>query len=137
MTEETRSWPVGLRRLADVIGPAAAVRLADAFGGIEKVYIPKTANADHLFTDAIGLDRLERLCAEFGGQQIDIPRGTFRDLKKAAIIDAAGSNRDVALRLRCTQRYVRIVRADLRDAGPDLFSAAPADDDAPDPGQSD
>ena len=80
MVEDIRSWPVGLRRLAEVIGPAAAVRLAEAFGGTEDIYIPITANPSHSFTDIIGLDRLEALCAEFGGRKIEIPRGTFRDL---------------------------------------------------------
>lgn len=123
LTDQTQSWPVGLRRLAEVIGPAAAVRLADAFGGAEKIYIPKKARIDHEFTAVIGLDRLEALCAEFGGQRIDIPRGAFKDLKKTQIMDAEGSNREVALRLGVTQRYVRQVRVEVRDDDqPDLFS---------------
>lgn len=123
MTEQTNTWPVGLRRLAEVIGPAAAVRLADEFGGAEKVYIPKKARIDHDFTAIIGLDRMEALCAEFGGELIEIPRGVFRDLKKTQIMDADGSNREVALRLKVTQRYVRRVRSEVRSADqPDLFS---------------
>jgi len=122
VTDSTRSWPVGLRRLAIVIGPAAAVKLAEVLGGTENIYIPKTARIDHLLTSVIGLDRLEDLCSAFGGERIEIPRGTFKDLKKAQIIDAEGSNRDVALRLRVTQRYVRRVRSELRNQyQPDLF----------------
>lgn len=123
MTDQTNTWPVGLRRLAEVIGPAAAVRLADVFGGAEKVYIPKKARIDHDFTAIIGLDRMEALCAEFGGELIEIPRGVFRDLKKTQIMDADGSNREVALRLKVTQRYVRRIRSQVRDDDqPDLFS---------------
>ena len=99
MVEQTHTWPVGLRRLAEVIGPAAAVRMADVLGGIENVYIPKKARIDHEITAIIGIDRMENLCAEFGGSQIDIPRGAFKDLKKTQIMDAKGSNREVALRL--------------------------------------
>lgn len=121
-SDQTHTWPVGLRRLAEVIGPAAAVRLADEFGGAEKVYIPKRARIDHDFTAVIGLDRMEALCAEFGGHRIDIPRGAFKDLKKTQIMDAEGSNREVALRLGVTQRYVRRVRVEVRDDDqPDLF----------------
>ena len=115
MVEQTRTWPIGLRRLAEVIGPAAAVRLANVLGGVENVYIPKKARIDHEITAIIGLDRMEDLCAEFGGSQIEIPRGVFRDLKKTRIMDATGSNRDVALRLGCTQRYVREIRSQVRD----------------------
>ena len=123
MVEDIRSWPVGLRRLAEVIGPAAAVRLAEAFGGTEDIYIPIMANPSHSFTDIIGLDRLEALCAEFGGRKIEIPRGTFRDLKKTRIMDADGTNRTVALTLGCSQRYVRKVRSEVRQqTQPDLFS---------------
>lgn len=123
MVDDTRSWPVGLRRLAEVIGPKATVDLADALGGAENVYIPKTPRIDHEITAIIGLDRMEALCAEFGGKQIDIPRGAFKDLKKTQIMDAEGSNRDVALRLRVSQRYVRRIRSEIRDDDqPDLFS---------------
>lgn len=127
MTGDTRSWPVGLRRLAEIVGPAAAVNLAESFGGIERVYIPKTARIDHPFVAVIGLDRMEALCQAFGGKHIDIPRGVYRDLKKAQIIEADGSHRQVALRLGCTQRYVRRVRSDLNDETPDSRQ-----DDSPD-----
>lgn len=115
MVEQTHTWPVGLRRLAEVIGPAAAVRLADTFGGIERVYIPKTVKIDHDFVGIIGLDLMEDLCGEFGGEHIDIPRGVFKDLKKTQILDASGSHREVALRLGVSQRYVRQVRSFVRD----------------------
>ena len=123
MIDDIHSWPIGLRRLAEVIGPAAAVRLAEALGGAENVYIPKKARIDHPITAIIGLDRMEALCAEIGGSPIDIPRGTFRDLKKIKIMDASGSHRAVALRLRVTQRYVRRVRSQFRHHKQfDLFS---------------
>lgn len=123
MTEDaTHSWPIGLRRLAEVIGPAAAVRLADAYGGVEDLRIPKTARPDHDLAKVLTRDEFEALCAAYGGERLDIPKGVYKDLKKTAIMDAAGSNREVALRLKVTQRYVRRVRAEVRrDQDPDLF----------------
>jgi hypothetical protein len=107
-----------LRRLAEIIGPAGALKLREQFGGQEDFYIPKTPRITHEFTPVIGLDKLELLCAEFGGQRIDIPRGAYMHLKKALIADMGGSNRAVAHAVGATQRYVRRVRGELRDTTP-------------------
>lgn len=103
--------------MADVIGPAAAVRLANTFGGTEDNYIPKTARLDHPFVPVIGKERFQSLCEEFGGERLDIPRGAFRRSKKAAILNAAETMpaRELALRVGATQRYVRSVRSMTRD----------------------
>ncbi|WP_316978031.1 hypothetical protein [Shumkonia mesophila] len=126
---DVRSWPVGLRRLAEIIGAAAAVALAEAFGGEEDWYIPKTAAVDHPFVAVIGLDRMEALSAAMGGTTIEIPRGVFRDLKKARILQATGTSREIARGVGATQRYVRLVRNSLTDDGqPGLFDPPPKDD---------
>lgn len=127
--EDTRSWPVGLRRLAKIIGPAAAVRLADAYGGEEDWYIPKTPNIEHPFVAIIGLDRMEALCAAMGPTKIEIPRGVFRELKKAAILETDGTNREVARRVHCTQRYVRMVRSGVADQAQHSLFDPPTDSD--------
>ncbi len=114
-----------LKRVAEVIGPAAAVRLAESVGNLDRVYIPKTATIAHRFTAVIGLDKLELLCAhpEFSGKEIDIPKGTFRQPKKLEIMDATGSSSEIALRCNVTQRYVRKVLSPIVDENqPDLFS---------------
>lgn len=124
MIDETRSWPIGLQRLAEVVGPAAAVRLAEAFGGTEDNYIPKKATVDHPFTVVIGLDRMEALCAVFGTQRIEIPRGTHRDMKKVAIHNASGTRKQIALQVGCSQRYVRkVLNAADEDNQPGLFDS--------------
>lgn len=110
MTYDLRTWPIGLRRLAEVIGPAAAVRMADVYGGTESNYIPKHPRRDHPLVQLIGYDKLALLCATFGPGTIDIPRGTFRDLKKAKILESTGSSRVIAQDVGCTERYVRMVR---------------------------
>lgn len=126
---DTRSWPVGLRRLAEIIGPAAAVKLAESFGGEEDWYIPKTATIGHPFVSVIGLDRLEALSASMGGTTIEIPRGVFRDLKKARILEATGTNREIARGVGATQRYVRRIRNSIGDdSQPGLFDAPPKGD---------
>ncbi len=111
-TRDTSTWPVGLRRIAEVIGPAAAVRLADAVGGTEDNYVPRTPSLEHTWVQIIGMDKLEALARVFGGQRIDIPRGVYKNSVKAKIIDAdrAATTREVALRANCTQRYVRMIR---------------------------
>ena len=111
--------------MAEVIGPKAAVDLAEAFGGTEDNYIPVTARIDHKFAPVIGLDRLELLCAAFPRARLEIPRGVHRDLKKAWILEMEGSHREVALRVGATQRYVREVRKLLAETRqPDLFEDA-------------
>ena len=124
-TRDTSTWPIGLRRIAEIIGPAAAVRLADAIGGTEDNYVPKQPTITHPFVPIIGLDRTELLARAFGGKRIDIPRGVYRESVKARIIDAGPQRpaREVALEARCTQRYVRMIRNAGEDDGrqPSLF----------------
>ncbi|MEX2615118.1 MAG: hypothetical protein WD767_03380 [Alphaproteobacteria bacterium] len=56
MNDDTRLWPIGLRRLAAIIGAAATVQLAEAFGGTEKNNIPKNPYRKHPFVNVIGHD---------------------------------------------------------------------------------
>jgi len=122
---DEKSWPIGLQRLASIIGPKAALQIAESFGGVQDQYIPKHARVDHPFAALIGLDRMELLCDALGGERIDIPKGTYARLKKAEIIGQSGSARTVALRVGCSMRYVKKIRSDLvggdTDA-PDLFA---------------
>ncbi len=55
-----------LRDLAMVIGPAAAQRLAEALGGVEKQYVPQIARTDHPLAAIIGAEGLRALVAEHG-----------------------------------------------------------------------
>lgn len=112
---EEKSWPIGLQRLAVIIGPKAAMQLAEHFGGVQNQYIPRRARLDHPFTALIGLDRMEQLCEALGTQRIDIPKGTYSKLKKAHIIGQRGSAREIALRVGCSMRYVKHLRSQLVD----------------------
>lgn len=112
-----RSWPIGLHRLAEVIGPASTVRLAEVYGGI-RIYVRATPTVKDPIVQVIGIDKARLLAAEYGGRNLEIPRGAHKDLKKARIIDATGPSRSVAQELGCTHRYVNKVRADLQDNTP-------------------
>lgn len=113
--DDTLTLPRGLVEIAEVIGAAKAVALADKWGGIE-TYIPKTPGPDHCFVPVIGLDAVRQLAAVWPGQTINPPRGVFRHLKKRLILELLGqaSHRQIALRARVTTRYVERLAADSR-----------------------
>lgn len=129
---EIRTWPRGLAEIARLIGPGPAMRLGEAVGGVE-TYIPKNATPNHPLARLVGAEALEVLARAFGGQTLVIPRGVHCKLKKAAILAASGSRRNVALALGCSARYVRKVTNEAkpgaggdphRDNGqPDLFGS--------------
>ena len=69
-------------------------------------------------------DRAQQLRAlTMGGQEISIPRGTYRNLKKAVIMAASGvSRREIAAEAGCSMRYVSKVRNEIScDDQADLF----------------
>ncbi|WP_413206736.1 hypothetical protein [Rhodospirillum sp. A1_3_36] len=105
-----RTLPIGLVRIAEVIGEDKAELLGRAIGGVE-TYIPVRAEADHPLAQVVGFADMEKLCAAFGAQRLDIPRGVYSRMVKAAIHQNPGlSNRQAALQLGCTERYVSMVR---------------------------
>ena len=113
MADGLKSWPQSLRAIAEVIGPAEAVRLAEKVGGVMDVYIPRRPTRTHLYLQAIRNDSFDALCQAFGGQHLTIARGVYRHLKKDAIATTPGSTRQVAIAVGASQRYVKKVRAEL------------------------
>ncbi len=83
-----------LNRLSDVIGVAAALALAERFGGGE-IYVPLRIQADHPVAQCIGVEAAEKLAAAFGsgqsGARIDIPKGDdiTRARRNRAIVAAS------------------------------------------------
>ena len=118
MADDLRTWPTNLRRIAEVIGPAEAVRFADRYGGIEKLYIPKTPRDGHKFLEVISMDAFTKLCHAFGGDRIEVAKGAFRNSLKVDIAEADGSTRKVAEQTGASMRYVRMVRATQRETLP-------------------
>lgn len=122
--QDIRTWPRGLAEIAKLIGPARAVDLADKVGGVA-TYIPKHPTETHTLAGVVGIEALEILSRAYGGQTIIIPRGVYCNLKKAAILAAEGSRKQVAQRLGVTGRYVQRVRNDAKPEQKvqDLFSS--------------
>ena len=103
---------IQLQELAEAIGVPAALRLAEVYGGQEGCYIPRKPRETHPWADAIGWEAFVALCAAFGGERIDIPRNAAAQSQKARILDLKRQglpHRQIAARLSCTERYVRMV----------------------------
>lgn len=120
---DLETWPEVLRRWAEITSPEAVLQIVEKYGGLERVHIPKTPREDHEICRLIGFAHWAQICRAYGGERVDIPRGAFMRLRKAEIIDLANqgvAHREIALRTRTTQRYVRSVlgrersRADAR-----------------------
>lgn len=122
------NWPDGLKVIVDVIGQDATLRLCGQFGGLKGVYIPRDPTTENRLS-VIGTEAWGALCEKFGGRYIDIPRGTYLNLKKARIFELAAadpslSQASIALQVGVTQRYVTSVLSSVQDPRQlDLFSA--------------
>lgn len=109
VTDQADITSIQLRRVAEVIGAAATVRLAERFGGVQ-TYIPQAPGADHPWAPVIGLDAVRALAEHWPGTHLEIPRGAFGKLKKAEVLrllEQGLSKRQAALQSGCTDRYVR------------------------------
>lgn len=113
-----------LLEIAEVVGPAAALRLAEAYGGQDGCYVPYTPHPDHPWASVLGPAAWTALCARWGGGRINIPRNAMAKSAKArmASLKAQGlSHRAMARELACTERYVRLVMNAGDDRQGDLF----------------
>lgn len=128
---DTSTWPDSLVRLAEVVGSEAALKLIDHFGGTRAHYIAREVKPNHPWAQLMGIEAYDALVKEFGGQQIDLPRFHFRQLKKQTIIDlwenTSLSKRQIALKVRATEGYVHTVTNQLtgRPRQMDLFKGEP------------
>lgn len=117
MAEIWVSYP----ELSDLIGADAARALCACLGGVP-VYVPrKAADAASARTLAriVGPRALDALCAAYGGAHIAVPNGRRAEpLKRRALamLEAGRSRRDIALELGLTERYVRQLARQLRNA---------------------
>ncbi|WP_299378476.1 helix-turn-helix domain-containing protein [uncultured Kiloniella sp.] len=102
-------WPLGLKRLAKIIGHKATLDLVEVAGGLDKPKIPAEVTPEHPWVKAVGIDKLQLLSEALGGQRIYIPRGSFINLKKLPILDLLEKGwkpKDIALEIGVTVRYV-------------------------------
>jgi hypothetical protein len=110
---DTDTWPSGLKSIADVVGGDAALKIASEFGGVEGYYIPKRARANHPWGQLIGAASFRKPCEEFGGQRINVPRGTVHSTQEKAHPRTRQLRQDsVASQYRRSGRCVRRLRED-------------------------
>lgn len=104
-----RGWPASLVEIAEVIGPAAALRLVDAYGGTV-CYVPMAVAPEHRLAQAIGIQAAELLAARYSGEKIEVPVLHSARTRKSLIARAEGGVSEVARALGVTRRWVRMVR---------------------------
>lgn len=102
--------PKLLQNFVGWIGLTPTMAIVQAYGGV-RIYIPKHASADHPLCKLIGLENLEILCAEMGGEEhVHIPKAeaALRHLRDEKIRADFGpkSLRQLALEHRLTERMI-------------------------------
>jgi len=124
---ETAPTPIvckTLMEIAEVIGPAAALRLAEVAGGQDGIYVPHTPRPDHPWAAVLGPQVWADLCAAWGGGRISIPRNAMARSAKARMAGLKKQDlphRAIARELGVTERYVRMVLNAGVDRQGDLF----------------
>lgn len=110
------TWPTMLARVARIVGRDAALRLARAVGGLERVRIPLEPTP-HPWSRVLTEAEWHAVVAQLGGERVDLPRGVYIQLAKVRILELAEagelSHREIALRCHVTERHVRRIVADL------------------------
>lgn len=104
-----RGWPASLVEIAEIIGPAGALRLVDNYGGTV-CYVPQAVDTAHRLARSLGLEAAERLVARYCGEKIEVPVLHAARSRKAIIAKAEGGVAEVARALGVTRRWVRMVR---------------------------
>ncbi len=115
-----------LAEIAEVAGETAALQIAHAKGGLERVYIPTPERlaAGHWLVDLVGADKARAIAQRLGGGHIEIPMGeTARRARKWAVmrqaLDAGKSGAEAARMAGVHQRTVRRHRNGHSGAGAD------------------
>lgn len=80
MTEQI--VPESMAAFVAAIGTSATLSVIRTFGGAP-IYIPKADSLDetHPLVRLLGLPLAERIAAEFGGEQLDIPRAATAQIE--------------------------------------------------------
>lgn len=97
-----QAFPESARLIADVIGPRATLALSETLttrlhdktsDGSASFYIPKTIPRGHWITSTVGLSASNKLCKEFGGELLSLPkcRAVYRANRNQSIRDLHAS----------------------------------------------
>jgi DNA-binding NarL/FixJ family response regulator len=106
------SQSVTWSEIEEVIGAEAAAVLGRKYGGVSK-YIPADPRRGGLL-ELLGPEASQALAKRFGGSCLMLPNATRRkEPKKVRIIElieAGWSTRRIALKVKCTEDWVKMVR---------------------------
>ena len=102
--------PRTLHELRDVVGPEAALKLAETYGG-RTIYIPARPGGEHPISRLIGAEAAEKLAAMYGGVRLSIPKfdSVRKSLRNQEIIRErreGASVADLAARHGLTERWL-------------------------------
>ena len=102
--------------LEEIIGREAANALCRAGGGVP-LHVPYSPDPTSWLGRLLGPGPLAALCAEYGGMRSTVPNGRRPETHKRAVIrllEAGHSHSSIALELGVTERYVRMLAAQVR-----------------------
>ena len=91
--------------LVDAIGDDGADLLCRAVGGVS-TYIPRKPVAGSPLSAVLGMKRMERLCAAFGGLRVTLPNRRKGEPFKDRIVRMLENG---------TERYVRILARQIKE----------------------
>ncbi len=104
-----------MAELIDAIGPVAARRLAECFGGTTQ-YVPRTIGDHHPICAAIGRADADRLAAWTGGTSIAIPKQAVRRARVRELRNNSGLTiAQIALQTSFSERHVYRLLGDVPD----------------------
>jgi DNA-binding NarL/FixJ family response regulator len=103
--------------VVEVIGTEAAAVLGRKWGGASK-YIPRDHRRGGLL-ELLGPEASQALAERFGGSCLMLPNATKRPTPKKVrileLIEAGWSIRRIAMRVRCTESWVKMVKRQCRE----------------------
>lgn len=104
--------------VAAVIGPAAAQKLCEMFGGV-RIYIPQAIGAAHPVAAAIGTAAAAKLAEYYHGTMLELPKAHLRRRRVLELAERGGMTvSQIALACDYTDRQVyNILAASREDDG--------------------
>ena len=108
-------------QLSNLVGPEKTELLCHHFGGIS-YYIPVVPTQKHKFLAYISLEDFKKICSEFGGNRLILPKARSA-FKKHVIQELLRQGRFSVRRIAditgSTERYVSRISGEISAAGPE------------------
>lgn len=100
--------------IVKIVGEEVAVRLSEDFGGI-RLHVPKWPGKNSPITISIGLDAAWKISRIYGTAYVNIPLNPSKKAKVLELLEKGWSAPKIARAARCSERYVKKLRSQLRD----------------------